>query len=197
MCTESAFKTIMEINVGKGALRGICSVALSDLPGLRLVAQMPLHWVIVRLFMQCHSGYQWIQHILIQYMVAGLFSSTLWFLLCLVFFFLFFGGVVGWGGGYFVYTCGSSLMYFNVCCIIWEKRNIKNNVNLLVNMLLSIAFCQGKSIQDILIDSLVQARASHLWISPNMNSIHIYPFTFTSSLNLFATLYISVCTDDR
>lgn len=28
MCRESAFKTIMEINVGKGALRGICSVAL-------------------------------------------------------------------------------------------------------------------------------------------------------------------------
>lgn len=69
---------------------------------------------------------------------------------------------MGWGEGYFVYTRGSSLMYFNVCCIIWEKWNIKNNVNLFVNMLLSIAFCQGKSIQDILIDSLVQARASHL-----------------------------------
>lgn len=64
-------------------------------------------------------------------------------------------------------------------------------------MLLSITLCQGKSSQDVLIDSSVQAHASHLWISPRMNSSHVYPFTVASSLNPSETLWISIHTDDR
>lgn len=71
------------------------------------------------------------------------------------------------------YWFSSSVMYFSVYCIIQVKWNIKNNVDLF--MLLSIALCQGKRIQDVFIDSLVQTHASCFWISPSMNST----FAFT------------------
>lgn len=86
-------------------------------------------------------------------------------------------------GRFILFICAAqSLMHFNLYDIMWEKSKVKSYVHLFINMLLSTALCQGRSIQDALIDSPVQAHTSHLWIPPPVNSTAIYLRISTESI---------------
>lgn len=102
---------------------------------------------MVRGIMQSHRSCQQVRYFLTQHMADGSFFFRSFGFFIMFGFFSFFNWEV-----YFICMYGSSLMHFNLYCIIWEKQTMKSYVNLFINMLLSTAPCQGESIRDVLID---------------------------------------------